>query len=144
MNSFIKVFTILATILSNTNSQTITSCSSKDIIAQNLDLTLEPTQLKQGDPYSISVAFDLPEVITSGNMYLYDTFSGFPVVNDNVKLCDELAKNNIDCPLKTGFHNYTWNDVVPTGLPSGVLKGTEKWSTDDDREILCFEYTMKL
>jgi len=71
-------------------------------------------------------------------------FSGYPVENDSLNLCEELQKNNIECPLQPGFKNFTWDNTVPTGLPSGTIKGTEQWTDENNNEILCFQYSMSV
>lgn len=90
------------------------------------------------------MAFTMPEDVVAGTMDLVITFSGFPVVNDRLNLCEELAKNAIECPLQSGYHNYTWTNVVPAGLPHGTLDTRETWRDASGGEILCMDYRIDI
>lgn len=130
--------TVLLGALALATAGTWSDCSSGDALVKDLQVSLWPEAPKSGEQYSLSLAFTLPEKVSDGEMDLNILFSGYPVVNDHLNLCDELAKNSIACPIEAGRHNFTWTNTVPTGLPSGTLKSTETWVAGSGSQVFCF------
>ena len=121
-------------------SSPASNCGSSNDVAQNLKVTISPENPQQGDPYTLTLDFDLTEEITKGTMVIKADFSGYPVVDETDDLCTKLSENNINCPIAPGHYTWSWKDTEPTGLPHGTLSGSEVWKMSDGREILCFAY----
>jgi hypothetical protein len=115
-------------------ASTIHICD-QPMLAQTPTITLTPENPIQGGTYVISTAFTMTNLqtdITSGTEDLKVTLSGFPIVNEQLPLCD-----NVPCPIGNGFHNFSWNGDVPTGVHGSVLV-SENWKMDNGSSILCF------
>jgi hypothetical protein len=109
----------------------------KTMIATNPTITIEPQDPVQGGTYTISTAFSIDNlspssIINDGTEQLKVSLSGYPIVNENLPLCD-----NVPCPIGNGFHNFSWDGNVPTGVHGAVLV-SEDWLMTNGSSILCF------
>lgn len=135
---YVLVFVILIlwVIYNPAFASQITICN-KEMIAINPVITIVPDNPIQGGTYTISTAFSIEDLspsstIHDGTEQLKVTLSGFPVVNENLPLCD-----NVPCPIGNGFHNFSWDGDVPTGVHGTVLV-SEDWKMTNGTSILCF------
>jgi hypothetical protein len=113
---------------------TIELCD-KPMLAHDPVITIEPYNPEPGNEYTISTAFTMKGLendIDDGNEDLKITFSGFPIENERLPLCE-----NVPCPISNGFHNFSWNGDVPTGVHGDILI-SEDWSLLNGTSILCF------
>jgi len=120
----------------------ITICD-KEMIAVNPVITIMPDNPVLGGTYTISTAFSIEDLspsntINDGTEQLKVTLSGFPILNENLPLCD-----NVPCPIGNGFHNFSWDGDVPTGVHGDVLVN-EDWKMTNGSSILCFSVGYKI
>jgi len=132
---FYLLFSIITMVSSSVNI-----CSTSDSIAKNLQVNLDPTNPTSGNPFILSLIYDLDEEVTDGELSVKATLSGFPIVNDKYNLCEELSKSDYLCPLDKGSHKMTWNNTVPSGI-HGAFSMKESWDFST-RNILCFQYNI--
>jgi len=118
------------------DTSSLVPCADTKMLVEDLKLSLLPADPTSGNNYTIYISFTLPDTvddINSGSMEIMASLNGFPLGIIDKKLCDE-----IECPLSTGFHEYSWGGQVPDDI-HGRLKLHEEWFTDDDQDILCFD-----
>lgn len=114
----------------------ITICDGS-MLAQYPRIQIVPQNPIPGDSYTISTTFTIEhlpssQTINDGTESLKITLSGFPIVNENLPLCE-----NVPCPIGNGYHNFSWNGDVPTGVHGNVLI-YEDWKMTNGTRILCF------
>ena len=107
------------------------------MLAKDPVITLTPENPTVGGTYVISTAFSVNgfsngDGITDGTEALKVTLGGFPVVNEELPLCE-----NVPCPIGNGFHNFSWNGDVPSGV-HGTIVVSEDWKMTNGTRILCF------
>jgi len=85
---------------------------------------------------TLHVTYSVPAVVTDGVATYSCLLNGFPVINEQVALCQETV-----CPIVEGLHE----DASPfqTGLASGTLSCTLKWLTTDDTVLRCIKIVEK-
>ena len=81
---------------------------------------------------TLIVAYTVPSVIEDGLATYTCTLNGFPVINEQVPLCQETK-----CPIEVGFHNDS--SSFQTGLASGKLSCTMKWLALDSSILRCIK-----
>lgn len=113
------------------------NCSPKDSIATNLNITIDPENVKPGQQYTITSEFDLPYEITTGSAKYVGKMDGFTVLNDNYDLCSVTT-----CPLIAGHNRIVSTDELPD-LPAGVFELKVNWLTSQNKNILCTDFTFK-
>jgi len=133
---------IFASVCATIVSASIDVCSSSNALVKDLNVSTSPENPVIGQDYTLTLDFTSPVGITEGSKQkIKMTFDGFPVSNDEVSLCDELVKNNIDCPVAAGHHTMSWSATIPTDIPSGELRGSQAWYTESGEELFCFKFT---
>lgn len=123
-----------------TNASVITLCN-QPMLAHDPIITLEPDEPVVGSKYVISTAFTmigLEHDITDGTEDLKVSLSGYPIVNQKLALCE-----NVPCPIGNGFHNFSWDGDVPSGV-HGDIDINEDWKMTNGSSILCFTVVYQL
>ena len=117
------------------NSASVTYCDN-GYVAELVQVSINPENPEPGSTYETSVSFWWPDQqppVSEGSQELRVTLSGFPVVNTESPLCD-----NVPCPIVNGWNNHTWKGGVPSGV-SGSVVVYENWKTKDGKSIVCFD-----
>jgi len=85
---------------------------------------------------TLHVIYSVPAPVTDGMATYSCLLNGFPVINEQVPLCQETV-----CPIIEGHHE----DASPfqTGLASGTLSCTLKWLATDDTVLRCIKIVEK-
>ena len=81
---------------------------------------------------TLIVSYTVPSVIEDGLATYTCTLNGFPVINEQVPLCQETV-----CPIEVGFHNDS--SSFQTGLASGTLSCNLKWLAPDSSVLRCIK-----
>ena len=81
---------------------------------------------------TLIVGYTVPSVIEDGLATYTCTLNGFPVINEQVPLCQETV-----CPIAEGFHNDS--SSFQTGLASGTLSCSLKWLAIDSSVLRCIK-----
>lgn len=121
--------------ISSVFSSSIRVCDTP-MLAENVTITLIPENPSAGGTYVVGVDLQIPSSsspIIDGTQSIVVTLSGFPIVNTNEKLCE-----NVPCPIVPGWNNNTWPGNVPSGVHGNVVI-REIWNTLNHDEIVCFE-----
>ena len=85
---------------------------------------------------TLIVSYTVPSVIEDGLATYTCTLNGFPVINEQVPLCQETV-----CPIVEGFHNDS--SSFQTGLASGTLSCSLKWLASDSSVLRCIKIVEK-
>jgi len=85
---------------------------------------------------TLHVAYSVPAVVTDGLAQYSCLLNGFPVINEEVPLCQETA-----CPIAEGSHEDA--SSFQTGLAAGTLSCTLKWLGIDGAVLRCIKIVEK-
>ena len=85
---------------------------------------------------TLHVTYSVPSQVDDGIAKYACVLNGFPVINEQVSLCQETV-----CPIVEGLHE----DASPfqTGLASGTLSCTLKWLKTDGTTLRCIKIVEK-
>ena len=85
---------------------------------------------------TLHVTYSVPAVVTDGVAQYACLLNGFPVINEEVPLCQETV-----CPIVEGLHEDA--SSFQTGLATGTLSCTLKWLATDGAVLRCIKIVEK-
>jgi hypothetical protein len=85
---------------------------------------------------TLHVTYSVPAVVTDGIAQYACLLNGFPVINEEVGLCQETV-----CPITIGDHEDT--SPFQTGLATGTLSCSLKWLATDGTVLRCIKIVEK-
>lgn len=121
-------------------TDSLSSCSSPDSIATDLQLQLTPPNPTINSKYVLDSTYTLTETVTGGSANYYVTLSGFPIVNQKNDLCKDLQNGPTPCPLNKGPIKSQINGVIPSNTPHGSYNTKITWTNSNNQEILCIQF----
>jgi hypothetical protein len=110
-----------------------TDCNTQSAFhVTQIGVDYEPPPLNS----TLHVTYSVPVQVDNGVATYSCLLNGFPVINEEVPLCQETV-----CPLVEGLHE----DASPfqTGLASGTLSCTLKWLGTDGTALRCIKIVEK-
>ena len=85
---------------------------------------------------TLHVTYSVPAQVDDGIAQYACLLNGFPVINEEVALCQETV-----CPITEGLHEDA--SSFQTGLASGTLSCTLKWLSTDNTVLRCIKIVEK-
>lgn len=124
---------------------TYRNCGSSSDTAKNLVISIVPDAPKAGQSVTTIFQYDLSKEVTSGTASYGFTFNGIPFSPELHDLCEEQSGGCCPdpCPLAAVYHENKSISDFPSGV-SGKIVTTIKWTDQDDAQILCVEWTVKV
>lgn len=136
-----KIITILLASISCTNavkSFTYRSCGLKTDIAQNLVLSVDP--ILPITDYTLYLNADFSQEVNGGTSKYTVTYNFIPLSPTINDLCTEIRGSNITCPLSNHISSQS-RGSIPTSL-SGTTVIKNEWFNENDKRILCMQFTI--
>lgn len=115
----------------------VSSCTDSDADAQNFVATMEPENPKVGADYTLKFSYDLSKEITGGKAIYKGTLNGFPIVNSENDLCEDLAGGDTPCPIAPGHIESISTGTIAANSPHGKYVATLTWVDQDGHQLLC-------
>lgn len=114
-----------------------TSCTSSDADAKQFVVTMDPEDPKAGSDYTLKFSYVLDKEITGGKAIYKATLNGFPIVNSENDLCEDLAGGDTPCPIAAGRIESTTKGTIAANSPHGKYVATLTWIDQDGNQMLC-------
>ena len=119
-------------------------CSNSAHSGHIVSMAMTPSAPVSGDWVLIDVDYNLDKSVTNGNAIYTASFNGFPLSPTTDDLCTDLANTTSPCPINTGFVHYEGIAQIGDGSIHGTIVTTTTWNDQDNYQILCFGFTVRI
>lgn len=123
----------------------IIQCDASEAQLLNLQsVILEPNPPARGENLTIVAKGYLAEDVEAGAYVDVEVRYGFiKLIHQTFDLCEEIAKVDLECPLKAGEHVIIKQVEVPNEVPPGKYIVNARAYTKDDEFITCLTATVE-
>lgn len=114
----------------------VQNCGKSTDTAQFLNGSFLPESPKPGDLVTLSFAYDLLKPVTAGTAVYSVSLNGIPF-NTKEDLCTQT-----ECPKDPGTYIEWSQSTFPQ--VSGKVVSTIQWLDQDNAEIVCIQYSVRV
>lgn len=130
--------------LFSTGLKTMKDCSSSSTIGHIQSLTMDPSAPSAGQYAIVTVDYTLDKLVTGGTAKYEASFNGFPLNPTTNDLCTDLADSTSPCPLLAGPIEYMSTLQMGDDTTHGTLDAKVTWTSQDNEQILCWEFVVRI
>ena len=143
MNRFFTVCTILQLLTSNVYG-TMKDCSNSISTGHITSLLMNPSAPVSGQYVTITVDYILDNTVTDGMATYTASFNGFPLTPTSEPLCSDLDKTSTPCPIIAGDVHFEGISQIGDGSTHGTIMVTTTWNDQNNNQIICWGFTVRI
>ena len=120
------------------------NCGSDSDHLKVSSLTITPSSLATGQPFTISFSGSIDEQVSGGSAAISVQFLGITVFSQNYDLCELIAQGGASCPIPSGPITVTKTETFPSAVPKGSYTGKIVIKDQTGSEVTCLTFSMKV
>jgi len=105
---------------------------------------MDPSAPVSGAYVNIIIDYTLDTSVTDGTVTYTASFNGFPLTPTTQSLCPDLKYTTTPCPINTGDVHFEGSSQIGDGTMHGTLGVTTTWKDQNNNEILCWGFTVRI
>ena len=144
MFNMFNLFMLMQVGLSNALYNTMKDCSMQTHTGHITNLLMDPSAPVSGQYVNIIIDYTLDTTVTDGVATYTASFNGFPLTPTTQALCPDLEFTSTPCPINAGIVHFVSSSQIGDGTTHGTVAVTTTWKDQDNNEILCWGFTVRI
>lgn len=124
--------------------KTMKDCSIEPHTGHITSLNMNPSAPGSGDYVNIEIDYILDTTVTDGMVTYTASFNGFPLTPTTQALCPDLEYTTTPCPISAGNVHFISSSQIGDGTTHGTIVATTTWKDQDNNQILCWSFTVRI
>ena len=143
IKSFIT-FALLQLSTSKLMYSTMKDCSSGSSTGHIKSISMNPSAPVSGQYVNIIIDYTLDTSVTDGTAIYAASFNGFPLTPTTQSLCADLEHTTTPCPIYAGDVHFEGSSQIGDGIIHGTVSVTTTWKDQNENEILCWGFAVRI
>lgn len=118
------------------------SCGTASDHLKINSITITPQQLVPGQQFTVAFDGTMDESVTSGSIHIEVKYIGIKIFEHTYDICSFTSE--VKCPIASGPFTMTETETFPTGVPKGKYTGQIKLVDQNQQEITCINFDVKV